>query len=122
MFYENLKRICKEKGTSMTAVCEAINVSTGLITHWKNGREPRGTTVIKFATYLGVSVAELLGNTTPTAKPTQPAPQPSTLETVLTPQSLKVAMAYQFARPEIQTAINVLLGIQEDDKSKSERA
>ena len=29
MFYENLKRICDEKGTTVTAVLKALNLSTG---------------------------------------------------------------------------------------------
>ena len=121
MFYENFMRLCEKMGKSPTAVCIELGLSSGAHTFWKNGALPRTTTIIKVADYFGVTVQAMTGET-PTAKPTQHTPQPSTLETVLAPQSLKVAMAYQFARPEIQTAINVLLGIQEDDKSKSERA
>ena len=56
MFYENLKRICDEKGTTVTAVLKALNLSTGSTGKWKAGSVPSPEAVEKIAAYLGVSI------------------------------------------------------------------
>lgn len=56
MFYENLKRICDEKGTTVTAVLKALNLSTGSTGKWKAGSVPSLEAVEKIAAYLGVSI------------------------------------------------------------------
>ena len=60
MFYENLKRLCEERGTTPTAVAKAIGISTSMTANWKKGGMPRGDTLQKLADYFGVSTDHLL--------------------------------------------------------------
>ena len=54
MFYDTLKEICKEKGTTPCGVCVALGMSKGNATEWKKGRSPKLDTVIAVAKQLGV--------------------------------------------------------------------
>ena len=60
MFYENLKKLCDERGTTPTAVAKAIGISTSMTANWKKGGMPRGDTLQKLADYFGVSTDHLL--------------------------------------------------------------
>ena len=60
MFYHHLHAICKEKGTTVTAVVKELGLSSGNMSNWKNGRLPKTGIAIKLANYLGVSVEQLL--------------------------------------------------------------
>jgi transcriptional regulator with XRE-family HTH domain len=62
MFYERLKELCKKRGTSVTAMSKKLGLSSGNVTNWKNGRNPKTEIIIKIANYLGVSVEYLMGN------------------------------------------------------------
>lgn len=61
MFYERLKELCKEKGTSVTNVVKELGMSTGNISKWKSGKTPKSDTVSALSEYLGVSTDYLLG-------------------------------------------------------------
>ena len=61
MFYERLKKACKEKGTSVTAMVKRLGLSSGNVTNWKNGRLPKTEIALKIAEYLNVSVYDLMG-------------------------------------------------------------
>lgn len=61
MFWDNLVKICKEVNTTPTAVVNALGISGGSITKWKQGSVPRDTTLLKIADYFGVTVEYLLG-------------------------------------------------------------
>lgn len=60
MFYENLQKVCKEKGTTPTTVTVALGISKGTLGQWKNGSSPTGNIVVRFADYLGVTTDRLL--------------------------------------------------------------
>lgn len=60
MFYEQLKKACREKGTSVTAVLKKIGVGTANGTYWKNGSVPSSDIVIQLAEFLDVSTDYLL--------------------------------------------------------------
>lgn len=60
MFYEALKRICKENGTSPSAVVVALGMSKSNVSEWKKGKSPRLDVVQKIANHLGVSTASLV--------------------------------------------------------------
>ncbi|MBE6693416.1 MAG: LexA family transcriptional regulator [Ruminococcaceae bacterium] len=62
MFYTNLQKICKERGTTPTAVAKAIGISTSMTANWKKGGMPRGDTLQKLASYFGVTTDYLLGS------------------------------------------------------------
>lgn len=61
-FYTIIQNICQQHGTTPTALCKALGLSTSMVTNWKNGRIPNGATLQKIADYFSVSVDELLGN------------------------------------------------------------
>lgn len=60
MFYDNLKRICKENGVGITKLVETSGVSTGNISNWKSGKYPNSEVVIILAKALNCSTDALL--------------------------------------------------------------
>ena len=58
-FYDNAKRICAERGTTVSVVLEKIGRSTALTGKWKKGVYSSVEIVAQFAEYLGVSIDEL---------------------------------------------------------------
>ena len=60
MFYDNLDSICKQHGTTVSAVLVALGMSKGSIRNWKNGQNPKLDTLRKLADYLKVDVNDLL--------------------------------------------------------------
>lgn len=64
MFYEKLNELCRVNGTTPTALCKSLGLSTSYPTGWKNGRRPRLDTVEKIARYFNVPVTTLLDDST----------------------------------------------------------
>lgn len=62
MVYDNFSDVCKEKGTSITAVLKALGKSTGSTGNWAKGQFPRLDIVMEMASYLGVSLDKLVYN------------------------------------------------------------
>lgn len=62
MFYDNLKAVCKEQGTTVTTVIKEIGRSTGCTGKWSKGSFPALDIVIDMAAYLGVSLDKLVFN------------------------------------------------------------
>lgn len=60
MFYDKLKKACRDKGTSPTAVVISLGMSRGNVTFWKNGQLPSVEVLMKLASKLDVSVDYLL--------------------------------------------------------------
>ena len=60
MIYDNVKRICDERGLSFHALELQAGISNGLIDDWKDGGNPKISTVMKIAQALKVSVDDLL--------------------------------------------------------------
>ena len=65
MLYENVERLCAEKGVSIWALEAAIKVGNGTIGKWKTS-SARVSTVKKVADYFGVTVDDLLTDNTTT--------------------------------------------------------
>lgn len=61
MFFEILKNLCSERGTTPTTVVKELGLSSSSATSWKNGKVPHHGTLLKLADYFGVSVDYLLG-------------------------------------------------------------
>ena len=59
MLYDNVKRICDEKGISVGKMEKELGLSNGSVYKW-NESEPGIHKVRKVADYLGVSIEELL--------------------------------------------------------------
>ncbi|MDE6502543.1 MAG: helix-turn-helix domain-containing protein [Ruminococcus sp.] len=59
-FYERLREICKEKGTTVTSMLSKLGISTGSTGNWKKGQLPKGDILIKIADYLNTSIDYIL--------------------------------------------------------------
>ncbi len=59
MLYNNVKTICKKKGTNPTKIEKDLGFSNGSICKW-NESDPGISKVQKVAAYLGISIDELL--------------------------------------------------------------
>ena len=69
MFYENFIKLCAQKGESPNAVAAKLGLSTGTVTWWKKGRQPREPLLYKIAEYFDVPVDYLLGQPSRHQKP-----------------------------------------------------
>lgn len=56
MFYDRLRALCKEKGTSLSAVLKELGLSTGSTGSWKRGQLPKGDILASLAEYLDTSI------------------------------------------------------------------
>lgn len=62
MFYSILEKLCKEQGTSPSAVCVKIGYSKATASYWKSsGKMPKREALEKLAEYFSVPVDYLLG-------------------------------------------------------------
>ncbi len=59
MFYDEMYRVCTEKGTKPTAVLMELDMSTGNISKWKKGTSPTVDVATRIAEHLGVSLSYL---------------------------------------------------------------
>ena len=102
-----LFEILERKGITGSQLASGIGVSTGNIFDWKSGRSaPKPEAICKIAEYLNCSTDYLLGRT-PT--PEQPMQFQTTKEQ-------QILAAYK-AHPELQPAIDKLLGIEEETET-----
>lgn len=60
-FFDRFADLCKSAGKTPNYVAKQIGASSGSVTAWKNGTEPRLSTATKLAAYFGVSTDYLLG-------------------------------------------------------------
>ena len=75
MFYTQLQKACKNKGTSITATLKAIGIGTANGTYWKNGSVPASDIVVKLAEFLDVTTDYLLIGESSSSAPAKPAIQ-----------------------------------------------
>ena len=61
-FYEKLTRLCTINKTSPSAVAKAVGLSNSSATYWKKGAIPKGSTLIKLATYFNVPIEYFLSD------------------------------------------------------------
>lgn len=59
-YYENIDNVCKQKGTSISAVLSECGLSKSHGTNWKKGTIPNVDTILKIAEHLNVSTEYLL--------------------------------------------------------------
>ena len=59
-FYERLRFICKEKGTTVTNMLSNLGIATGSTGNWKRGSLPNGDVLMKIADYLDTSIDYIL--------------------------------------------------------------
>ena len=60
MFYDNYVRLCREKGLSRGAVCQAIGLSENAWKRWESGSTPNGKSLKAIADFFGVEPKELM--------------------------------------------------------------
>ena len=58
-FYDDVYRVCEEKGKKPTIVLRELGMSTGNVAQWKRGGSPTITVAKKIAAHLGVSLSYL---------------------------------------------------------------
>lgn len=97
-----LFEILERKGITGSQLASGIGVSTGNIFDWKSGRSaPKPEAICKIADYLNCSTDYLLGRTIAPEQPMQ----------FQTTKEQQILEAYK-AHPELQPAIDKLLGIE----------
>ena len=63
-FYESFISLCNKVGKTPSRVVLEIGLSKPTVNRWKNGSTPTDATAMKVAEYFGVSVQDLIGEST----------------------------------------------------------
>lgn len=105
MFWNVFYELCISNGTKPNPVAKALGISSATVTKWKNGATPSLCTAKKIADHFGVSVDSLVGNTSV-------APVSDITSVGISAEEIELLRAYR-AHPEMQAAVNRLLGIKE---------
>lgn len=61
-FKENFNRICREKGTTPTALCKKLGESTSKVSAWNNGSLPKEEMMLRLAQELNCSVMDFFAD------------------------------------------------------------
>ena len=61
-FATNFRRICHEKGTSPTAVCLSLGLSSSKVNLWNNGSLPKQTVMVQLANALDCTVMDFFAD------------------------------------------------------------
>ena len=61
MFYDNYIRLCNSVNKTPSAVAVEMGISKTSVNRWKNGSYPTDATMLRIASFFGVSVEELKG-------------------------------------------------------------
>ena len=72
--YENIEKLCKQRGVNVTTMCKESGASRGSLTDLKNGRKQtlKYETLDKIASYFGTSVDILVSGNQKENLPQQP--------------------------------------------------
>lgn len=100
MFWNVFYKLCHDRHKSPNGVAKELNISSGAITSWKNGKVPHHTTLLKLSEYFGVSIDYLLGKSE--------TPSPAALS--FTEEENAIISALR-AQPEMKPAVLRLLGL-----------
>lgn len=61
MIYENVVRLCKQNGTNISNLEKACGIANGTVGKWAlRSSTPRVDTLLRIASYFGVSMDELV--------------------------------------------------------------
>lgn len=102
MFYDTLKEVCRSHGTTPTAVCKSLSLSTGCVTSWKNGAVPNMSTVERIASHLSVPVTSLMSESSPPQHELHTQPPP------LSPSEQEIIDLYRIS-PDFRAAVDSLV-------------
>lgn len=64
MFWTVFYALCTQNGEKPNNVAQKLEISSGVVTKWKNGSTPNVDALIKLSDYYHVSIDYLLGRTT----------------------------------------------------------
>lgn len=72
--YENIEKLCKQRGVNVTTMCKESGASRGSLTDLKNGRKQtlKYETLDKIASYFGTNVDTLVSGEQKENPPQQP--------------------------------------------------
>ena len=72
--YENIEKLCKQRGVNVTTMCKESGASRGSLTDLKNGRKQtlKYETLDKIASYFEISVDALVSGNQKENPPQQP--------------------------------------------------
>ena len=105
MFWERFYNLCIRKNTKPNPVSKELNISSGVVTKWKTGSIPNGETLLKIADYFNCSVDYLLGRSE------------ELCGSSLSEKEKRLVSNYR-NKPEMQSAVDKLLGIEEISQPK----
>ena len=71
-FAENIKRICAERGTNLTAVVKKVKGSSSFVTAINKGSLPKESELLEFAQELGCSVMDFFADAEDLSPEVQP--------------------------------------------------
>ena len=102
MFWDRFYALCVKSNTRPNPVAKQLDISSGVITKWKNGTIPNGETLMKLSDYFDCSIDYILGKSDK-----------------LNGNDLSIKEKELISRyrnkPEMQSAIDRLLGLDEFD-------
>ena len=61
-FKENINRICKEQGTTLTALVKSMGLSTSKVSRWNEGALPKEELMVMLANKLNCSVMDFFAD------------------------------------------------------------
>lgn len=67
-FYENLKRVCYERGTTPTSILKKMGIPTSRVGTWKKGGIPKQDVIVALAQEIGCTVMDLFWSEADTAR------------------------------------------------------
>ena len=113
---ENIVKLLKEQKKTQKNLTDHLGITQNAFTDWKSGRiKSYNKHLPKIAEFFGVSVDYILGTET-VAKKDHDLRSSSLIKNNFTEREWNVINAYR-AQPELQTAVERLLGIEQDGKT-----
>lgn len=82
-FRENINRICKERGTTLSAVTRSMGLSSSKVTAWNNGSLPKEEVLLGLAKELECSVMDFFVDEEDLAQETEVATANDTEQTLI---------------------------------------
>ena len=74
-FAQNINRICREKGTTLTSVCKDLGLSTSKVNLWNNGSLPKQEMLVTLAQHLDCSVMDFFADDNDILPPRRATPR-----------------------------------------------
>lgn len=98
--YERFKKLCEQKGISISQACKEIGLQPSAATNWKTrGGTATVETCQRIADYFGVTVDYIMTGEIPSLKKPETPPDKAT----------ELYEKYLKASPEVQKAVELLL-------------